>query len=152
MDSVSQHFYWSCSQIKSIGWSKEKYGKCEAKGKAIVLNHLPDTAKLKHDDVIKWKHSPRYWPFVRGIHRSTVNSPHKGQWRGALMFCLIRAWINSWVSNCEAGDLRRYLAHCDVTVMRTTSVHIKSLWCSNHSWLWHGIYSIMTLMICGNWH
>ena len=30
------------------------------------------------DDVIKWKHFPRYWPFVRGIHRSTVNSPHKG--------------------------------------------------------------------------
>ena len=33
----------------------------------------------KHDDVIKWKHFPRYWPFVRGIHRSPVNSPHKGQ-------------------------------------------------------------------------
>ena len=30
-----------------------------------------------HDDVIKWKHFPRYWPFVRGIHRSPVNSPHK---------------------------------------------------------------------------
>ena len=24
-----------------------------------------------HDDVIKWKHFPRDWPFVRGIHRST---------------------------------------------------------------------------------
>ena len=46
-----------------------------------------------------------------------ANSPHKGQWRGALMFCLIRVWINSWVNNCEAGDLRRYLAHCDVIVM-----------------------------------
>ena len=23
-----------------------------------------------HDDVIKWKHFPRYWPFARGIHRS----------------------------------------------------------------------------------
>ena len=22
-----------------------------------------------HDDVVKWKHFPRYWPFVRGIHR-----------------------------------------------------------------------------------
>ena len=32
----------------------------------------------KHDDVIKWKHFPRYWPFVRGIHRSPVNSPYKG--------------------------------------------------------------------------
>ena len=61
-----------------------------------------------HDDVIKWKHFPRYWPFVRGIHRSPVNSPHKGQWRGALMFSLICVWINAWVNNREAGDLRRY--------------------------------------------
>ena len=39
-----------------------------------------------HDDVIKWQHFPRYWPFVLGIHRSPVISPHKRQWRGALMF------------------------------------------------------------------
>ena len=48
---------------------------------------------LPHDDVIKWRHFPRYWPFVRGIHRWPVNSPHKGQWRGALMLSLIWAWI-----------------------------------------------------------
>ena len=72
-----------------------------------------------HDDVIKWKHFPRNWPFVRGIHRSPVNSPHKGQWRGALMFSLICVWINDWVNNREAGDLRRYRAHYDVIVMTT---------------------------------
>ena len=70
-----------------------------------------------HDDVIKWKHFPRYWPFVRGIHPFPVNSPHKGQWRRALMFLLICVWINGWVNNREAGDLRRYLAHYDVSVM-----------------------------------
>ena len=43
-------------------------------------------------DVIKWKHFPRYWPFVRGIHLSPVNSPHKGQWRYALMFSFICAF------------------------------------------------------------
>ena len=43
--------------------------------------------------------------------------PHKGQWRGALMFSLIRAWINGLVNNREAGDLRRYHAHYDVIVM-----------------------------------
>ena len=72
---------------------------------------------LHHDDVIKWKHFPRYWPFVRGIHRGPVNSPHKGQWCGALMFWLIYVWINGWVNNHEAGDLRRYRIHCDVIVM-----------------------------------
>ena len=44
----------------------------------------------------------------------TVNSPHKGQWRGALMFSLIYAWINDWVNNREAGDLRRQRGHYDV--------------------------------------
>ena len=78
-----------------------------------------------HDDVIKWKHFPRYWPFVRGIHRSPVNSPHKGQWRGALMFSLICVWINGWVNNRKAGDLIRYRAHYDVIVMGNlnTMVH-----------------------------
>ena len=70
-----------------------------------------------HDDVIKWKYFPRNWPFVRGIHRSPVNSPHKGQWRGALMFSLICVWINDWVNNHEAGGLERYRAHYDAIVM-----------------------------------
>ena len=70
-----------------------------------------------HDDVIKWKRFPRNWPFVRGIHRSLVNSPHKSQWRGALMFSLICVWINDWINNRKAGDLRRYRAHYDVFVM-----------------------------------
>ena len=30
---------------------------------------------------------------MRGIHRSPANSPHKGQWRGALVFSEICAWI-----------------------------------------------------------
>ena len=47
---------------------------------------------------------PRHWPFVQGIHQSPVNSPHKGQWRVALMFSLTRVWINGWVNNREAGD------------------------------------------------
>ena len=71
----------------------------------------------KNDYVIKWKHFPRYWPFVRGIHRPTVNSPHKGQWRGALMFCFICAWKNGWVNNGEAGNLRRHRTHYDITEM-----------------------------------
>ena len=69
------------------------------------------------DDVIKWKHFPRYWPFVRGIHRWPLNSPHKGQWRGTLIFSLIWAWINGWVNNREADDLRHPRAHYDVIVM-----------------------------------
>ena len=90
---------------------------------------LAFTKRNCHDDVIKWKHFPRNWPFVRGIHRSPVNSTHKGQWRGALMFSLICARINGWVNNGGAGDLRRYRVHCDVIVMCVLLV-IEILWSS----------------------
>ena len=85
----------------------------------VIIDELPhrNVETGLHDDVIKWKHFPRYWPFVRGIHRSPVNSPHKGQWRGALMFSLICVWINRWVNIREAGDLRRQRVHLDVSVM-----------------------------------
>ena len=69
-------------------------------------------------NVIKWKHFPRYWSFVREIQWSPVNSPHYGQLRGALVFSLICAWINNWVNTHEADDLRRHRAHYDVTVIR----------------------------------
>ena len=49
--------------------------------------------------------------------RCPVNSPPKGQWHGTLIFSLIGAWINGWVNNREAGDLRRHRAHYDVIVM-----------------------------------
>ena len=77
----------------------------------------------------RWRHQmehfPRYWPFVRGIHRSPVNSPYKGQWRGALMFSLICTRINGWVNNGEAGDLRRHRARYDVTVLHICILDLK---------------------------
>ena len=82
------------------------------------------------DDVIKWKHFPRYWPFVR----SPVNSPHKAQWRRALMFSLICAWINAWVNNREAGDLRRHRVYYDATVMAKEWSLLK-VWECNSTWI-----------------
>ena len=59
---------------------------------------------------------PRNWPFVRVIHRSPMKSPHKGQWRGALVF-FICTWMNGGVKNGVAADLRRICIHYDVNVM-----------------------------------
>ena len=53
--------------------------------------------------------------FVRGIHLSPVNFPHKGRRRGASVFSLICAWTNGWINNWNAGDLR--CTHYDVTVL-----------------------------------
>ena len=81
--------------------------------------HLYLKTRGNHYDVIKWKHCLCYWPFVRGIHRSPVNSPHKGQWHGALIFSLICAWTNGWVNNRDAGDF------WDVIALFMTSLQ----WC-----------------------
>ena len=89
-----------------------------------------------HYDVIRWKHFPRYWPFVRGIHR----------W----------AWINSWGNNHEAGDLTHHRAHYDVIVMQNIStatpvkVSADCIWyCSNRIKLiiTNLLVSIVNLMV-----
>ena len=98
-----------------------------------IIDYIIGNKNNVHDDVIKWKHFPRYWPFVRGIHRSPLNSPQKGQWRGALMFSLIYAWINAWLNNREAGDLRRHRAYYDVTVMLTNIWRVKRIWATEHN-------------------
>ena len=87
---------------------------------------------MEYDDVIKLKYFPRYWSFVWGIHRSPVKFPHKGQWREALIFCLVYAWINGWVNNREAGDFRCHHTHYDVTVMGIASAGYSC----THPWTW----------------
>ena len=81
----------------------------------VYFNKVEDTQlRVPHDQVIKWKYFPRYWPLVRRIHRSPVHSHHKGQWR---MFSLICAWINDWANSREADDLIHRRTHYGVTVM-----------------------------------
>ena len=84
---------------------------------AIVMGWLEKPALMSLWWRHKMEHFTCYWPFVRGIHRWTVNSPHKGRWRGALIFSLTYAWTNGWVNNREADDLRRHRAHYIVIVM-----------------------------------
>ena len=76
---------------------------------------------------------------------SPVNSPHKGQWRGALMFSFI--CINGWVNNREAVDLRRHRAPYDVTVMKTWSPGMDTLPVSKS--LREG--NVLPKEYCGSW-
>ena len=50
-----------------------------------------------HNDVIKWKHFPRYWPFVRGIQRWLVNSPHKAN--DAELWCFLGSGFEQMVDS-----------------------------------------------------
>ena len=101
--------------IPTLPWSM-----CD--GGTVRLTAITQTAQ--HGDVIKRKQFPRYWPFVRGIHRSPVNSRHKGQWRGALML-----FINLRLNK----RLRCHCAHYDVTVMDR---YWDLLWQCIHNLLW----------------
>ena len=93
-----------------------------------------------HGDIIKWKHFPHYWPFVREFTGHWW-VPLKGQWRGVLMVSLICAWTNGWVNNPDVGDLGRHRAHYDVTVMLAhiffTKVAVRcATWSRQRVFLW----------------
>ena len=66
--------------------------------------------------------------------------PHKGQWRGALMSSLICTWINGWVNNGDAGDLRRHRAHYDVPVMRARLHTIRVTIIGSRQYLSYGVF------------
>ena len=88
--------------------------------------------RLNHDDGMKWKHFPRYWPFVRGSHRSPVNSPQKGQWRGALVFSLIctlnkRLSKHSWCWWFETPSHSLW-RQCNATRLLDTETIVEITW------------------------
>ena len=98
------HFFQGCfTGIGAIVWSPKWSSHEDLSNIGRHLNTTKQrTNRPHHDDVLKWKQFPRYWPFVRGIHRSPVNYLHKGQWRGVWMFSLIFVWINGWVNNRDS--------------------------------------------------
>ena len=102
-----------------------------------------------HDDVIKRKPFPRYWLFVRGIHRSSVDSPPKGQWRRPLMFSLICTWTNGWANNQDAGDLRHQRTHYDVIVMwlRCVLVMTSPTTSCHFIFISHKIYTLISFTV-----
>ena len=63
----------------------------------------------------------RYWSFMRW----PVNSPHKGQWRGDLIFSLVCDWMDGWVNDREADELRRHRIHYEVIVMWGSTCPVK---------------------------
>ena len=171
MTSHERHYLSDC--LTACSGQQQKYLSCALLYRVIGLCEGIHIIKLKflrllHDDVIKWKHFPCYWTFVRGIHLSPVNSHHRGQWRGALMFSLVCAWIIRWVNNPNAGDLRRHDAHCDITVMND----LRYIWCTGvvinlektngmaigqwqltrYNYIWGCLTTLARALIASSWH
>ena len=72
---------------------------------------------LPDHEVTQWNHIPRYRPFVMGIHRSPVDSLHKGPVTRTALFSLVFISTKCWINRRAARDLRRHGAHCHVIVM-----------------------------------
>ena len=108
----------------------------------MKVNLSPKSTKYRRYDHRQWTQNPISFHMMTSSNGNVSallaicarNSPVTGefpslrQWRWVLMFSLICAWINGWVNNHEAGNLRRHRAHCDVIVM-IVSVHVTFLWC-----------------------
>ena len=84
--------------------------------------HFSGETNNAHDDVIKWKHFPRYWPFV------ATKTSDAELW----CFSLICVWMNGCVNNREAGDLRRYRVRYDVGIMKIRKVP-RTILCNDYS-------------------
>ena len=94
---INQHWFADSlanEKLQAVTWTTDDpaLGRSIC-GTGLCIATATSALSQDHDDVIKWKYFSRYWPFVRGIHRWPVNSPHKGQWRGALMLSLVCACI-----------------------------------------------------------
>ena len=109
---------------------------------------LSQQKKTSHDDVITWKHFPRYWPFVRGEFTGPRWTP-RTKASDAELWCLffICVWINSWVNNGDAGDLRCHGIHYDVTVMPWPEITYKGL---DHVWP-HASFVVCHSVLLTHW-
>ena len=98
----------------------------------ISVSKLSPRYQTISTDVIKtwWRHQMETFSALLALCAGNspvpVNSPHKGQWRGVLMFSLICVWIDGWVNNREADDLRRRRTHYNVTVMTLSCIYFSS--------------------------
>ena len=97
--------------------------------------------KCSQECITWWRHQMETFSAlltlcVRGINWSPVNSSHKGQWRGALVFSLICTWTNGYANNQDPSNLRRHRSDYDITLMNQlmrllvnrVMLHNKGLW------------------------
>ena len=150
-DIFFSHFEWcQCLKINYL-----KLGMAKESGVFISISTVPSDGlaplgRRTSAGTARWRHQMETFSALLAICAGNspapgefptgpVNSPHKGQWHGALVFSLICIWINGWVNNREAGDLRRHRAHYDFIVMSDS--------CPVYMYLEPALKSLITL--CG---
>ena len=79
----------------------------------VIQGPVPSWTRWRH----RMKTVSASLALCAGNSSVTGEFPHKGQWRGALIFSLICPWISGWANNREACNVRRHRGPNDVTVM-----------------------------------
>ena len=106
--------------------------------KCIFLNeNACISIKISPWCAIRWKHFPRYLPFIRGIPLNGEFPPQKPVTRSFDLFFDLRL-DKDWINYRGVGDLRRYRAHFDVTVMLTLFLRVKLTTSKYCFWWWLG--------------
>ena len=139
-----------------MSWIHTRYGKMH-EALVVLVNVTRILLRSINKYLCAWCHQMETFSallaFVRGIHRSPVKSPHKGQWCRALMFSLICALTNDWAYNRDASDLRCHRAHYDVTGLvmcksKGVILDVCMLTCLFKTWNYLNIFQDPALMVC----
>ena len=105
---LAPHGYWSWNEVVGLGGIQRP--QWPRRGGMLGTGKLPFSW---------WRHQMETFSVLLAI--CAGNSPVHGEFHAqrtvTRSFSLICVWINGWVNNRGAGDLRCYLAHYDVTVM-----------------------------------
>ena len=116
----------NCFHVMSSALIRDIYDSPSCFCEPTILSPAPYLSRdtqyinMSTHDVITWKRFLYYWPFVREINKSLVDSFGKSLWYGALMFPLLLGWIKCWTNSRVAFLFQMTLYSCGVTVMTIT--------------------------------
>ena len=118
--------------------------KADAHSSGLEPNYRGLVLCRDHDDVIKWKHFPLTGPLCGEFTGHRWIPLTKASDAELWCFRWSAPWINSWVNNREAGDLRRHRTHYDAIVMSAFIWHKRECIISTH---WNKVAAILQLTI-----
>ena len=126
--------------------SRERHGLSDHRQLDCLFNTFKLTTNIsRHVYIYENNKAPHYWPFVKGIHRWPVDSPHKGSVKREAFPCynviLLKEkyshtykyvwWTNLSTIESRFSTVRYSRGDCPVVALRSTDITVR--------WVWHGL-------------
>ena len=123
ISNFTPHFIWACDCLSMPGLKLIHVSKRGPQGIAVSLDQ-------HHEDIMTWRCSPHHWAFLSQIHRSPMDSPHKGASNVELP--------NDFFSQIfflgpSTSILHRQAEHFVITITKTLHINIITLALSSYS-------------------